>query len=170
MQQLMAEFTRPVVLSDRALRQLARMKDVHRSYVQAQGREPTHEELASGADLTSEQVGNLIACDQPARALDEPVPGDDGNVGTFGELLVDPIAEDEYERALDEIEVAQLRSLLSGLSDRERMVLRARYGLDDGEEQTLSEIAGKLGLSAERVRQIEQRALGKLRAAVAPSS
>lgn len=170
MQQLVAELTRPVVLSDRALRQLARMKNVHRSYMQAEGREPTNQELASGADLTTEQVANLIASDQPARALDEPLPGEDGNLGTFGELLVDPIAEDEYERALDEMEVAQLRSLLSGLSDRERMVLRARYGLDDGEEQTLRDIAGQLGLSAERVRQIEQRALGKLRAAVVPSS
>jgi RNA polymerase sigma factor (sigma-70 family) len=170
MQQLVAELTRPVVLSDRALRQLARMKDFHRSYVQANGREPTCSELAIGADLTDEQAGDLIACDQPARALDEPVLGDDGDVGTFGELLIDPLAEDEYQRALDEIEVAQLRSLLSGLSDRERMVLRARYGLDDGEEKTLTEIAAKLGLSAERVRQIEQRALGKLRAAVAPLS
>lgn len=169
MQQLVAELTRPVVLSDRALRQLARVKDVHRSYLQANGREPTHQELAAGAELTSEQVASLIASDQPARALDEPLPGEDGNLGTFGELLVDPIAEDEYERALDEIQVAQLRSLLSGLSDRERMVLRARYGLD-GEEQTLREIGGRLGLSAERVRQIERRALGKLRAAVTSST
>src|SRR5579875_3294370 len=117
MQQLVAELTRPVVLSDRALRQLARMKDFHRAYVQAQGREPTHQELAAGTDLTNEQVANLIASDQPARAIDEPLPGEDGSLGTFGELLVDPIAEDAYERALDEIEVEQLRSLLSGLSD-----------------------------------------------------
>jgi RNA polymerase sigma factor (sigma-70 family) len=169
MQQLVAELTRPVVLSDRALRQLARMKDVHRSYVQSRGREPTHQELAAGADLTTEQVASLIASDQPPRALDEPTRGEDGNVGTFGELLVDPIAEDEYEHALDEIEVQQLRSLLSGLSDRERAILRARYGLD-GDEQTLAEIAAQLGLSAERVRQIEQRALGKLRGAAAPET
>jgi RNA polymerase primary sigma factor len=167
MQQLVAELTRPVVLSDRALRQLARMKDFHRAYLQAEGREPTHRQIAEGSDLTHEQVANLIASDQPARAIDEPLPGEDGSLGTFGELLVDPIAEDAYERALDEIEVEQLRSLLSGLSDRERAVLRARYGLDDGEEQTLKEIASQLGLSAERVRQIEQRALGKLRAAIA---
>jgi len=169
MQQLVAELTRPVVLSDRALRQLARMKDFHRAYVQAQGREPTHQELAAGTELSDEQVANLIASDQPARGLDEPVVGEEGTIGTFGELLVDPIAEDEYERALDDIELAQLRSLLSGLSERERSVLRARYGLDGGQERTLREIGGELGLSAERVRQIEQRALGKLRAAVSAS-
>jgi RNA polymerase sigma factor (sigma-70 family) len=166
MQQLVAELTRPVVLSDRALRQLSRIKDVHRTYMRAQGREPTHHELAAAADLSAEQVANLLASDQPARALDEPLSAEDAGPGTFGELLVDPIAEDEYERALDEIEVQQLRSLLSGLSDRERAVLRARYGLD-GDERTLAEIARQLGLSAERVRQIEQRALGKLRGAVA---
>src|SRR5579875_2792540 len=149
MQQLVAELTRPVVLSDRALRQLARMKDFHRAYVQAQGREPTHQELAAGTELSDEQVANLIASDQPARGLDEPVVGEEGTIGTFGELLVDPIAEDEYERA--------------------RSVLRARYGLDGGQERTLREIGGELGLSAERVRQIEQRALGKLRAAVSAS-
>src|SRR5579884_1508152 len=140
MQQLVAELTRPVVLSDRALRQLARMKDFHRAYVQAQGREPTHQELAAGTELSDEQVANLIASDQPARTLDEPAHAEDGSLGTFGELLVDPIAEGEYERALDDIEVQQLRSLLSGLSERERTILRARYGLD-GEEQTLAQIA-----------------------------
>jgi RNA polymerase sigma factor (sigma-70 family) len=165
MQQLVAELTRPVVLSDRALRQLARIKDVHRSYLQAHGREPTHQELAEGAELSGEQVATLIASDQPSRAIEEPLPGEEGGVGTFGELLVDPLAEDEYERALVEIEAEQLRSLLSGLSDRERSILRARYGLD-GEERSLAEIAAGLGVSAERVRQIEQRALGKLRSAV----
>jgi RNA polymerase sigma factor (sigma-70 family) len=165
MQQLVAELTRPVVLSDRALRQLTRIKDVHRSYLRKQGREPSYDELAAATDLNVEQVINLISSDQQPRALEEPVPGEDGFLGTFGELLADPLAEDEYERALSEIEIAQLRSLLSGLSERERLILRARYGLD-GPEQTLGQIAERLGLSAERVRQIEQRALGKLRAAV----
>jgi RNA polymerase sigma factor (sigma-70 family) len=165
MQQLVAELTRPVVLSDRALRQLARIKDAHRTYLQRYGREPSHAELAAGSDLTPEQVADLIATDRPPHALEEPVASADGDVGTFGELLVDPLAEGEYERALAEIEIEQLRRLLSGLSERERMVLRARFGLGQ-REQTLREIAAGLGLSAERVRQIEQRALGKLRAAV----
>jgi RNA polymerase sigma factor (sigma-70 family) len=162
MQQLVAELTRPVVLSDRALRQLARIKDVHRSYLQVHGREPTRHELAAGSSLSVEQVAHLVASDQPARTFDEPVPGEEGSRSTFGELLVDPIAEDGYERVLAKIEVEQLRGLLSGLSERERTILQARYGLE-GEEQTLREIAGRLGLSAERVRQLEQRALGKLR-------
>jgi RNA polymerase primary sigma factor len=166
MQQLVSELALPVILSDRALRQLARIKDLHRSYVQEHGHEPSAGELADGAEVSREHAAKLIAVDQPVRRLDEPVAAEDGNLGTFGELLVDPIAEDEYERVIGRMEVAELRSLLSGLDDRERMVVRARYGLG-GEEQTLREIGSRLGLSAERVRQIEQRALGKLRAAAA---
>ena len=164
MQHLVAELTRPVVLSDRALRQLARVKDAHRARLQARGREPSVAELASESGLDPAQVENLVAADRAPRALEQPLDREDGSVGTFGELLADPLAEDEYELVVGRLEVEELRSLLSGLSDRERAVLRARYGLD-GAEQTLREIGGAHGLSAERVRQIEQRALGKLRAA-----
>jgi RNA polymerase sigma factor (sigma-70 family) len=62
---------------------------------------------------------------------------------------------------LSGIELAELHTVLAGLSDRERDVLRLRYGLD-GEEQTLREVGGHLGLSGERVRQMERRALGEL--------
>jgi RNA polymerase primary sigma factor len=163
MQQLVSELTRPLVLSDRALRQLSHIKDAHRLAVQESGREPGSEELAARAQLTVQQVENLLAADRPPRSTDEPVEAEDGAVGLFGDLLVDPLAHGEYERVLDAIEVQELLALLSGLSDRERDVLAARYGLD-GEEQSLREVGQRLGLSAERVRQLERRALGKLAA------
>ena len=164
MQQLVSELTRPAVLSDRALRQLSRLRQTHRDTLQRTGREPTREELAQGTGLEVEQVDNLLAIDRVPRAVEQPVAGEEGTVGTFGELLVDPLAEGEYERALDAIEAEELVSLLSGLSAREREILRARYGLD-GEEQSLRQIADRTGVSAERVRQLEERALGKLAAA-----
>jgi RNA polymerase sigma factor (sigma-70 family) len=164
MQQLVAELTRPVVLSDRALRSLARLREAHREATRGGGREPTAAELAERSGLSAEHVQDLMASDRVARSVDEPVTGDDGAIGAFGELLVDPLAEGEYERVLAAMEIDELHAVLAGLSDREREVLRLRYGLS-GEERSLREVGARLGLSGERVRQIEQRALGKLAAA-----
>jgi RNA polymerase sigma factor (sigma-70 family) len=165
MQHLVAELTGPVVLSDRALRQLARVRGARAELRRREGREPTPDELAQITGLTPVQLAELQAGDQPARGLDEPLEGNEGSAATLGDLLADPVSEDAYERALHETQIERLRSLLGGLSARERAILRARYGLA-GPEKTLREVAAELGLSAERVRQLEQRALAKLRAGV----
>jgi RNA polymerase primary sigma factor len=165
MQQLVSELTRPVVLSDRALRQLARVKDAQRDHVQAHGAEPTLRDLASATGMRREQVETLIAADRKPRGLEEPVHGDEESTSTFGDMLADPRAQDAYDRVPRRLAAQELGTLLRLLTERERRVVRARYGLD-GREQTLRELAGRLGISAERVRQIEQEALGKLRVAV----
>jgi RNA polymerase primary sigma factor len=164
MQQLVAELTRPIVLSDRTLRQLAQLKRAHREFVQRHGREPTGGELAADTGLSHEQVSDLLAVERLPQSLDEPIAGAEGDLGAFGDLLVDPLADDAYEQLLTDSEIEQVRALLGTLSDRERAVLRSRYGLE-GPEQSLREVGDRLGLSGERVRQIEQRALGKLRSA-----
>jgi RNA polymerase primary sigma factor len=165
MQQLVSELTGPVVLSDRALRHLARLRDAHGQAVQQTGREPLRNELVRRSGLSREQVDDLLSVSLAPRSVDEPISAEQGAVGTLGELLVDPLAESEYERVLEAIETEELLALLAGLSGRERSILRARYGLEDGHEETLRQVGGRLGLSAERVRQIEERALGKLAAA-----
>jgi RNA polymerase primary sigma factor len=163
MQQLVAELTRPVVLSDRALRQLARVRDAHHAAVTRDGREPTRGELAAATGLSADQLDGLLRTERAPRSLEEPVTGEEGAVGTLGELVADPLAEGEYERVLDALQARELHALLAGLSDREREIVRARYGLD-GDEESLRDVGARLGLSGERVRQIEQRALGKLAA------
>jgi len=168
MQQLVAEVTGPVVLSDRALRQLARVKAARRSHLQTHGREPPTGELVETTGLTREQVENLIAVERTPRALEESGEGRDG-AAAVGELLADPDAEDAYERVDRRLEIDELRDLQSDLCERERVILRARFGLD-GREQTLREVGGNLHLSAERVRQIEEGALEKLREASVPTA
>jgi RNA polymerase primary sigma factor len=165
MQQLTAELTRPTVLSDRALRHLAQLKRAHGEYLRQHGREPTGNQLAKDTGLTHGQVGEMLALEQIPQSMDEPVQSANDELGAFGELLADPLAQDAYEQLLDRSEIEQVRALLGSLTERERMILRARYGLD-GPEQTLREVGERIGLSAERVRQIEDRALGKLRAGV----
>ena len=164
MQQLIAELTRPLVLSDRALRQLSQLKRAHGDYLAQHGREPSGDELAASTGLSHAQVGEMLALERAPRSMDEPIHGAEGELGAFGELLADPLAVDAYEQLLDHSEIEQIRALLSSLNDRERMILRARYGLD-GPEQSLRDVGERIGLSGERVRQIEQRALGKLRTA-----
>jgi RNA polymerase sigma factor (sigma-70 family) len=168
MQQLVAELTRPVVLSDRALRHLARLKQAHHDAVRRSGREPTRDELARDSGLSADQVDDLLATERAPRSLEEPAGGTDDDIGTFGELIADPLSEDAYELVLAAIEVEELHALLAGLSDRERAVLRARYGLDEGgDELSLRTVGDRLGLSGERVRQIERRAMSKLTAGLA---
>jgi RNA polymerase primary sigma factor len=165
MQQLIAELTRPTVLSDRTLRHLAQLKRAHGEYLQQHGQEPTGSQLAADTGLTHAQVGELLALERIPQSINEPVKGADGDeVGAFGELLADPLAQDAYEQLLDNSEIEQVRALLGSLNDRERTILRARYGLD-GPERSLREVGERIGLSGERVRQIENRALGKLRTA-----
>jgi RNA polymerase primary sigma factor len=166
MQQLIAELTRPMVLSDRALRQLSQLKRAHAEYVTEHGREPSGNELADRTGLSHAQVGEMLALEHTAQSMDEPVQGAEGELGAFGELLADPLAGDAYEHLLDHSEIEQIRALLGSLNDRERMILRARYGLG-GPEESLRDIGERIGLSGERVRQIEHRALAKLRAAAA---
>jgi RNA polymerase sigma factor (sigma-70 family) len=167
MQQLVAEVRRPAVLSDRALRQLARVKDAHREHVQSQGAEPSNEQLAQRTGLALEQVQRLIAIDRTPRGLEEPLGSatDDGT-GTIGDTVADPTGEDDYERVIGRVSSQQVKSLPDSLSERERSIVCARYGIGC-DAKTLREIADGVGLSAERVRQIEERALAKLRTAAA---
>jgi RNA polymerase sigma factor (sigma-70 family) len=163
MQQLVSELTWPVVLSDRALRQLARVKDARTRLLQERGREPSLAELADATGLRLVQVENLIAAERKPRALEEPLGGAQERGATFGEVLSDPKAEDAFDVVPRRVAAEQVQDLLGSLNPRECAILRGRYGLD-GDERTLRDLAEGIGVSAERVRQIEQGALEKLRA------
>ncbi len=165
MQQLVSELARPVVLSDRAVRQLARVRDARRTYVQSQGRDATTDELSTECGLPRRQVEKLLAAERDPRALDEPIGGEGGGMCTFGDQLADPQAEEEYDRLPWRLEEQHVLALLDGLTTREQAILHGRFGLGCP-ERTLRELADRFGVSAERVRQIEERALARLRDAV----
>jgi RNA polymerase primary sigma factor len=169
MQQLVSEMTRPIVLSDRALRRLAKIKEARRVHTQSTRSEPTANELAEATGLDRRQVDDLLAVETRPRGLEEDVRSEDGSPTTLGDLVVDPRAEAEYGRVAVRVEFAALRDLTAGLEPRERAIVQAHYGLGH-ESETLRQIADRLDLSVERVRQIEVEALEKVReAATAPA-
>ena len=166
MQQVVSELSRPMVLSDRALRQLARIKDAQRRLEQTRRREATSAELSAIVSLPRSQVESLLRTERTARGLDEPAGGEPGDGTTVGELLAYPPAQEAYDRVPQRVLAAQIPGLLVCLTERERSVICSRYGLGR-RARTLREIAPDLGVSAERVRQIEQDSLAKLYAAAA---
>jgi RNA polymerase sigma factor (sigma-70 family) len=162
MQELVAELGRPVALSDRAVRGLAQLRAAQRAHVQAHGREPTREELCRATGLAAAQIDALHAVERRPRGLEERVGGDEAGA-TVAETIVDPDAGHAYDELLDALERSEVRRLVERLDERERLVVRAHYGLDC-RPLTLSQIGGTLGLTGERARQIEAAALEKLRA------
>jgi RNA polymerase sigma factor (sigma-70 family) len=163
MQQLVSELSRPVVLSDRALRQLARVRDARRTFLRVHSREPSLPELATDSELTMLQLQRLLVAERQPRGLEEPIDETTRGGATFGDLLCDPYAEEAFEELAMRLGAAEVPRLLGRLSPRERTVVEARYGLR-GPERTLRELGQRMGVSAERVRQIEQAALEKMRA------
>jgi RNA polymerase primary sigma factor len=163
MQQVVSELSGPMVLSDRALRQLARIKTAQRRLEQTRGRGATLRELAAASGLPEAQVHRLMSAELRPRPLDEPANSENSDAMSVGELLRDPSGEDGFARVPEVALAAELPRLLALLTERERTVICSRYGIDR-REQTLREVAGQLGVSAERVRQIEHATLTKLEA------
>jgi RNA polymerase primary sigma factor len=164
MQELVAEVTRPAVLSDHAVRALAQIGAARREHLRANRTEPTAAQLSAATGFSRAQVDSLLTVDRVPRSFEEPVRGDESTPATFGETIADPDAESNYEHVLDGMEIEAVRGLADGLDGRERTVLWRHYGLGQP-PQTLTRIGFDLGLSAERIRQIEEQALKKLRAA-----
>jgi RNA polymerase primary sigma factor len=166
MQELVAELTRPVALSDRAVRGLAAIRTARNTHLHDHGTEPTTEHLIHATGFTREQLQKPQAAERTPRSLDERLSADPDTGGTVGDQITDAAAERAYEQVLDEIELRAVNDLADQLDDRERAVIRAHYGLG-APAQTLNQIGATLGLTGERARQIETGALTKLRDALA---
>jgi RNA polymerase primary sigma factor len=125
------------------------------------GREPTDEELGEELGITSSRVAQMrMAAIRPA-SLDAPIGDEDSN--NFAEVVQDESADTPYEQLEEKTVTRMLQEMVKTLDPREATILRARFGLDGGPQKTLEEVGQKFGVTRERVRQIQNIALKKLR-------
>lgn len=132
-----------------------------RQMQQELGREPTSDELARAMEMTPERIQEILKLSQDPVSLEMPVgEEDDSSLGDFIEDESLPAPADEAGRQLLH---EQVQEVLETLSERERAVLYMRYGLEDGRNRTLEDVGKQIGVTRERIRQIEAKALRKLR-------
>lgn len=141
---------------DGTIRELVR---VSRKLVQELGREPTSEEIGRDLQVTPERVREILKVSQEPLSLETPT-GEDGHLGDFVE---DKQTLAPADAASHLFLKEQVKDALRHLNDRERKVLELRFGLEDGRSRTLAEVGGKFQVSRERIRQIEGKAIRKLR-------
>lgn len=134
---------------------------ISRQLLQELGREPTAEEIAKEMDLTPEKVREIIKIAQEPVSLETPIGEEDDS--HLGDFIEDQDALAPADAAAYELLKEQLEEVLDTLTEREEHVLRLRFGLDDGRTRTLEEVGQVFGVTRERIRQIEAKALRKLR-------
>jgi RNA polymerase primary sigma factor len=164
----LADQARTIRLPVHVVEQLNKLGRLQRDMHQRFGREPTPEELATELDRTPEQIEEMLRNARQPVSLDNPV-GDDEDT-RLGDLIEDaeaPAASDalEYQTMIETV-----RRALAALEPREARVLALRFGLAEGRPHTLDEIGRDVGLTRERIRQIEKEALAKLRQPDRPDS
>src|SRR6266436_9980605 len=129
------------------------------------GREPTVEELAEEIGISSAKLSQLKTVSIRPASLDAPISDDDSTA--FGEIVGDKDAQTPFESFRDKNMRDELSGLLEVLDDRERKIILMRFGLDDGKPKILEEIGKKFGVTRERIRQLQNIALAKLRRTLA---
>lgn len=134
---------------------------IQRQLLQDLGREPTPEEIGAEMDMPSDKVREILKIAQEPVSLETPIGEEDDS--HLGDFIEDQEATSPADHAAYELLKEQLEGVLDTLTDREENVLRLRFGLDDGRTRTLEEVGKVFGVTRERIRQIEAKALRKLR-------
>jgi len=147
----------PVHMGD----QLNRMRRVQLQLLQELGRDPKIEELAQSMETTPDKVENLLEISRRPVSLETPI--DDEGDSTFGDFVEDVNSPAPAEEVATHLLHEQLQQALDKLPPREAQILRLRYGLADGRVYTLEEVGQTIGVTRERVRQLEAQALNRLR-------
>lgn len=147
----------PVHMGD----QLNRMRRVQMRLTQELGREPSIDELALGMDTTPDKIENLLEIARRPVSLETPI--DEEGDSTFGDFVEDVNSPAPAQEVTTNLLHEQLKTALDRLPPREAQILRLRYGLEDGRVYTLEEVGQAIGVTRERVRQLEAQALNRLR-------
>ncbi len=156
-----ADQARTIRIPVHVVETLNKIMRARRELGQELNREPTVAELAGRVQLPSERVSEILQMSQEPVSLETPIGEDAEN--ELGDLIEDRTAPAPADVAAQSSVRRQVDEALSHLTDRERKVLELRFGLSDGRPRTLEEIGGELNLTRERIRQIERKALGRLR-------
>lgn len=147
----------PVHLVDK----ISRMRRTSMRLQEELGREPTDEELGEELGISAARVSQMRMAAVRPTSLDAPIGAEDSN--NFSEVVEDESANTPYQHLEDKTVMNMLREMVKTLDPREATILRARFGLDGGPQKTLEEVGAKFGVTRERVRQIQNIALKKLR-------
>jgi RNA polymerase sigma factor (sigma-70 family) len=156
-----AQQERTVRLPVHLVEDVNRMRNVVRQLTRELGGEPEIIQIADALGVTAERVVELKRWSQDTVSLDTPV-GDDGDT-SLGDLVSDNDSPSPEDVVVASMERTRIAGLLGHLDDRSAGIMRARYGLEDGREHSLTEVASRFSLSRERIRQLEIQALGRLR-------
>lgn len=150
----------PVHLVDK----IAKLRRVSMRMSEELGREPTDDELAEEVGLSAAKISQLNTVSIRPASLDAPLSDEDST--QFGDLVGDDNAVDPAENLSDRDLQDEVTDLLHVLDDRERKIINSRFGLDGGKARTLEEVGKKFGVTRERIRQLQNIALNKLRRAL----
>ncbi|MBM3934250.1 MAG: sigma-70 family RNA polymerase sigma factor [SAR202 cluster bacterium] len=156
-----ADQSRTIRIPVHMVETMNRVMRVSRSLLQELGRDPTPEEVAVRSGMSSDKIREIMGLAQDTISLESPV-GEQGE-GQLGEFIEDTNAMMPFDTTSNEILRDQIVSVLKMLSDREARVLQLRFGFEDGRPYTLEQIGEEFGVTRERIRQIERRALKRLR-------
>jgi len=157
----MADQSRIIRIPVHMVETINRLLKVTRLLQQDLGREPTTQELAKELNMAPERIEEIRRISQDTTSIDSPL-GDDGD-GVVADTIADTSIEEPMQNAYGVMLKEQLLAVIGGLTPREQKVIRLRYGIDDGRARTLEEVGREFKVTRERIRQIEAKAIRKLR-------
>ncbi|CAN5565663.1 hypothetical protein BH10ACT11_BH10ACT11_09430 [soil metagenome] len=161
MTRAIADKARTIRIPVHMVEKLNRVTHVERQLVQHLGREPEASEIAEELKITVREVRDILRVAQMPVSLEKPVGDEDES--ELGDFVADDSVEEPFEAATENLQREDIKRALDALPERERQVIELRYGLRGNEPLTLEEVGRAFGVTRERIRQIENNTLRKLK-------